>query len=72
MEPITLWLVWTLLAGHPVDVNSYMTESACKYQLAEASEMLANAKLQHSGVPDFKLVGCQAVPVNPLIRQTGV
>lgn len=62
---ITVWLVWTLLAGQPVDVNSYMTESMCKSQLLEAREMLADAKKQHPDIPNFVLVGCQAVPVQP-------
>jgi hypothetical protein len=72
MEPITLWLVWTLLGGQPVDANTYMTEDACKTQLVEAREMLAHAKAQRPDIPDFQLVGCQPVPVKPLAQQKGV
>ncbi len=62
---ITVYLVWTLLAGQPVDVNSYMTKDSCESQLNEAKEMLAHAKKQRPDVPDFVLVGCQPVPVQP-------
>jgi hypothetical protein len=60
---ITLWLCWTLLAGQPVDVNSFMTEDQCHANLAEATDMLKAAKAQHPGVPDFTFVGCIPVVV---------
>jgi hypothetical protein len=60
---LTLWLCWTLLAGHPVDVNSFMTEDQCRSNMAEASEMLKNAKLQHQGVPDYEFLGCIPITV---------
>ena len=60
---ITVYLVWTLLNGQPVDVNSYMTKDMCESQLVEAKSMLAHAKKQHPNVPDFDLVGCQSIEV---------
>jgi len=58
---MTLWIVWTLLAGQPVDANTYMTQAMCESQLAEAKEMLRHAKAQRKDAPDYELMGCYAV-----------
>ena len=60
---ITLWIVWTLLSGQPVDANVYMTEAMCQTQISEAKEMLVHAKAQHPNVPDFELAGCFPIQV---------
>ncbi len=61
---ITIWIVWTLLSGQPVDVNTYMNEDMCERQLSETREMLKNAKAQRKDVPDFELMGCYALEVS--------
>ena len=66
---ITIWLAWTLLSGQPVDVNSYMTEDSCKASVVEAQEMLSHARHQNAQVPDYAIVGCQAVPVQAGAKQ---
>ena len=65
---ITIWIVWTLLSGQPVDVNTYMNQDMCERQLAESREMLKSAKAQHKDVPDFALLGCYALDVSPPVK----
>jgi len=58
---ITIWIVWTLLSGQPVDVNTYMSQDMCERQLDESRSMLKNAKAHRPDVPDFELLGCYAI-----------
>ena len=61
---ITIWIVWTLLSGQPVDVNTYMTQDMCERQLEESRAMIKSAKAQHKDTPDFSLLGCYAIDVS--------
>ena len=66
MAPITIYLLWTLMAGQPVDVDAYITKDACLQVLAERTELLKNAKIQtrHPDLEKVTFVKCQPLEIS--------
>ena len=66
MEPITIWLLWTLFAGtQPRDVDAFLTRDQCEeyVQIMEARLDSAYAQTHREELKQLTLVGCQAVTV---------
>lgn len=63
---LTLYLLWTLMSGQPVDVDSYIVKDQCEGVLAERRELLkeAYAQTHREELTKYSFVGCQPVEVS--------
>lgn len=62
---ITLYLLWTIMAGSPVDVDSFIRKDQCESVLVERTELLkdAYAQTKREELTKYSFVGCQPVEV---------
>lgn len=60
---MTIYLLWTLLAGQPVDVDAFIVKDQCVTMRAERTEMLAHARAQRPDVPPFEFSPCVGISV---------
>ena len=60
---VTVWLIWTLVAGVPQDVDSFLFEGACKESLQLGKDTLASAikQTQREDLKNIELLGCLPV-----------
>jgi len=62
---ITLYLLWTLMDGQPVDVDSYIVRDQCETVKTERKQLLKDAYVQtkREELTKYEIVGCQQVDV---------
>lgn len=65
----TIFLLWTLVNGQPVDVDAFIDLAQCSSSYAVANENLERARQARKEIADqvagISLVGCDPVQVTP-------
>ena len=57
---VTIWLLWTLVAGQPQDVDSFLFQGQCKEALAAYQGVIAKAyeQTKNEELKKMELIGC--------------
>jgi hypothetical protein len=60
---VTIFLLWTLVAGKAQDVDAFTSLDSCELSKAQAAGLLAQARPQHPELEKLEIVGCQPIKV---------
>lgn len=62
---VTVFLLWTLMSGAPVDVDAFIVQDQCEAVLAERRALLKDAYAQskREELTKYTFRGCQPVEV---------